>query len=90
MRLILALLVLVVTADAADAGPLLNWLRDRRGGCQSCPQQSYAPQQQQTVYSNGVTYTLVGGSCANGSCPLPQRPVIAPQVVLPGSNGPAK
>ena len=83
MRLIMSVLVLVMTASVADAGPLLDRLRERRGGCQTCPQQS-------SVQSSGaVTYTLTGGSCANGQCPVPQS-IQPAQVVLPGSNAPAK
>jgi len=69
-RLILAAVVLVLSAAVADAGPLGLFgqeARDRRaarrGGCQSCPQQA--------VQTGGVSYTL-GGGCANGSCAIPQ------------------
>lgn len=72
-RMILSALVLVLCASAAEAGPLLNFLEHRRearaarrGGCQTCPQQSFAPQ------SGSVPYTLTGGNCANGQCPIPQ------------------
>lgn len=82
-RLILATVVLVLSAAVADAGPLGLFgqeARDRRaarrGGCQSCPQQS--------VQTGGVSYTL-GGGCANGSCPVPQAvPGQALPVAVPG------
>lgn len=86
-RVILSALVLVLSAAVADAGPLLNLIENRRearaarrGGCQSCPQQYAAPQQ-----AGGVTYTLSGGSCANGSCPIPQAVPAQFPATLPGS-----
>lgn len=82
--LVAVLLLLVLTADVA-AGPLGLFgpeARDRRAarrGCQSCPQQQFAPQ------SGGVTYTLAGGSCANGQCPIPQAVPAQFPATLPGS-----
>lgn len=85
MRLVnrfLAVLVLtLLCVNIADAGPLGLFgpeARDRRTarrGCQSCPQQQFAPQ------SVAVTYTFSNGSCANGQCPIPQK--VQPSTKLP-------
>lgn len=72
-RCLLAALVLVLSASVADAGPLLNFLENRRearaahrGGCSA----GYSG----ATYSAspGVTYSLSGSNCATGSCPIPQ------------------
>lgn len=76
-RLILSALVLVLSASIADAGPLLDRWRSRRGGgCQSCPQSQYTLPQT----APGMVYTLPG--CANGQCPIPQA---IPAPVLPAA-----
>lgn len=84
-RFVLSLVLLALCASVADAGPLLNWLRDRRGGgCQQCPQQQYVPVQP----SGGVVYTIGGvraGNCPGGVCPIPQAvPGQALPVAVPG------
>lgn len=84
-RLILCALAIVLSASVADAGPLGLFGPEarerraaRRGGCQSCPQQQFAPQ------PGGVAYTLAGGNCANGQCPIPQAvPVQTLPVAVP-------
>ena len=84
VRFVISLVLLVLCASVADAGPLLNWLRDRRGGCQQCPQPQYVPVQPQP----GVVYTIGGvrtGNCPGGVCPIPQAvPGQSLPVAVPG------
>lgn len=88
MRFALALIVLVLCVEAADAGPLLDRCRERRearlnGGpvfprlvarptAGGCESGQCSP----SVRQSGTVYYSIqpaGGGCANGQCPIPVR-----------------
>lgn len=81
-RVALALAVLLLAAEAATAGPLLDRIRGRRAGvCGPCvPARPALPQ---AMPGPAVTYSYVPrpvgqypvivGGCPNGQCPTPRR-----------------